>query len=85
MKKRKKTPSPFHELAAQVVLDVIHGRWESLMDKPWAEVRCFLQEELLQRCPGYSTRDYRTAISRALAVGAHARALRRLAFEAKRG
>jgi plastocyanin domain-containing protein len=54
-------------LSQQVANEYLAGQWEHVAGKPWKEVRTFLLDELLERCPGFSTRDYRIALNKSLA------------------
>lgn len=51
------------EATQQLVGGLIAGEWPDLNGQSWLEVRSFLLSELLRRCPGLSTREYRRALS----------------------
>ena len=57
--------------SSQVVAEFIAGRWLELDAKSWGEIRNFLLTELLERCPGFSTRQYRLALNTCLAARNH--------------
>ena len=71
--------------SGQIIDDFIAGRWRDLIGRPRSEVRRFLLGELLQRCAGFSTREYRVALDTALSVRNHALNVRRLTGKAARG
>jgi hypothetical protein len=64
------------EATQQLVDGLIAGAWPELQGQPWLEVRNFLLSELLRRCPGFSTREYRRALSTQLS----GQAFKRLRF-----
>jgi hypothetical protein len=47
----------------EVVAEYLAGRWPGLNNARGAELRALLLEELLSRCPGFSTREYRVALT----------------------
>lgn len=54
------------DAAREVVASHLAGTWPELKGRPWLEVRSFLLCELLRRHPGFSTREYRRALSACL-------------------
>lgn len=55
--------SSLAEATRQLVASHLAGTWPELEGRPWLEVRSFLLSELLRRHPGFSTREYRRALS----------------------
>jgi len=53
---------------SDVVTEYLDGRWPELDGKSWPELCAFFLNELLARCPGLSTREYRFALMTRLAV-----------------
>lgn len=62
------TKASLKSTCSEVVAEYLGGRWPELDGKPWAELCAFLLEELLARCPGLSTREYRVALKTRLSV-----------------
>lgn len=62
--KRRRRPSSadLERAGREVVRDYLAGQWAHLDGAEWAATRTFLLNELLERCPGHSTRDYRVAL-----------------------
>lgn len=56
------------EASREVVAEYLGGRWPEVYGSSWGELRAFLLNELLRRCPGFSTREYRTALMTRLVV-----------------
>jgi hypothetical protein len=50
-------------VTSDVVAEYLAGRWPELNGASGAELRALLLEELLSRCPGFSTREYRVALT----------------------
>jgi len=61
------------DAAREVVASHLAGTWPELKGRPWLEVRSFLLCELLRRHPGFSTREYRRALSACLSSQAFKR------------
>ena len=53
---------------SDVVSEYLDGRWPEVDGKSWPELCAFFLDELLTRCPGLSTREYRVALMTRLAV-----------------
>lgn len=53
---------------AEVVAEYLDGRWPELTGLGRLELRAFFLNELLTRCPGFSTREYRIVLTKRLAV-----------------
>jgi hypothetical protein len=51
-----------------VIAEYRSGRWPQIIAVPAPELRAFLLNELLARCPGFSTREYRIALTKRLVV-----------------
>ena len=49
--------------SSDVVTEYLAGRWPELVPSRLLELRAFLLNELLDRCPGFSTREYRVALT----------------------
>jgi len=66
------SPSPpmasLRDACADVVAEYLGGRWPQLRGSLRPELRAFLLNELLTRCPGFSTREYRIALTKRLVV-----------------
>ena len=62
------TKATLKSTCSEVVAEYLAGRWPELDGKPWPERCAFLLEELLARCPGLSTREYRVALKTRLSV-----------------
>lgn len=58
--------STLREAGADVTREYRAGKWPQLEGQSRSNVREFLLEQLLERCPGYSTRDYRRALNGSL-------------------
>jgi hypothetical protein len=58
------TKSELRNIASELVSDYLLGRLSDVVDESFgAEARMLLLEQLLARCPGFSTRDYRSALN----------------------
>lgn len=55
-------------VTSEVVAEYLAGRRPRLSNAHGAELRALLLEELLSRCPGFSTREYRVALTVRLAA-----------------
>lgn len=63
------TKTSLRLLATELVNDYLRGRLGGPVDESLGpEARTFLLECLLARCPGFSTRDYRTALGSGLSA-----------------
>ena len=82
MTKAKPSLASLRATSVQVVDDFILQRPRKLIGRPRQEVRGFLLSQLLERCEGFSTREYRSALNVALSLRSHALKWRRLKREA---
>ncbi len=57
------TKSELRNIASELVSDYLLGKLSDVVDELWSEARMLLLEQLLARCPGFSTRDYRSALN----------------------
>lgn len=55
-------PRSLQLICSQLVEDLDAGRWPELRAAPPTEIRAALLGVLLERCPGFSTREYRSAL-----------------------
>jgi hypothetical protein len=55
-------------VTSDVVAEYLRGTTSGLAGTDWAELRARLLVELLSRCPGFSTREYRVALTTRLAA-----------------
>lgn len=62
------TKAGLRSTCSEVVAEYLAGRWPELDGKSWPELCAFLLEELLARCPGLSTREYRVALKTRLSM-----------------
>lgn len=65
-------PVSLGRACTDVVAEYRGGRWPQIASAPAPELRAFLLNELLTRCPGFSTREYRIALTKRLVVRAPA-------------
>jgi hypothetical protein len=61
-------PVSLGRACTDVVAEYRSGRWPQISAVPAPELRAFLLNELLARCPGFSTREYRIALTKRLVV-----------------
>lgn len=74
------------EACSGVVRDYGRGKWRELSPAARATIRASLLSILLERCPGFSTREYRAALNaclplqgrKRLASGADTRSTKRM-------
>ncbi len=58
------TKSELRNVASELVSDYLLGKLSDAVDEGFGpEARMLLLEQLLARCPGFSTRDYRAALN----------------------
>jgi hypothetical protein len=50
-------------VTSDVVAEYLAGKWPGLNNARGSQLRALLLEELLSRCPGFSTREYRVALT----------------------
>jgi nitrite reductase (NADH) small subunit len=62
------TKAALRRTCSDVVGEYLAGRWPELDSRTWQELCAFLLEELLARCPGLSTREYRVALMTRLSM-----------------
>jgi nitrite reductase (NADH) small subunit len=62
------TKAALRRTCSDVVGEYLAGRWPELDSRTWQELCSFLLEELLARCPGLSTREYRVALMTRLSM-----------------
>ncbi len=63
---RERGPFSLGQATRQIFTSHLACTWSELNGRPWLEVRNFLLDELLRRCPGFSTREYRQALNTCL-------------------
>ena len=65
------TKSELRNIASELVSDYLLGKLSDAVDEGFGpETRMMLLELLLARCPGFSTRDYRSALNVGLSAKA---------------
>lgn len=63
MPRPSETKAGLRDAGRMVVVEYRSRKWPELYASGWPEAREFLLVELLTRCPGFSTREYRIALN----------------------